>query len=344
MAGREREIDTYTTEVEKVFGKCKLNKHQFTNCGVRYTMQDNHDVTTDQDEYIKTLRPIVSSELTGAQAEHDATKLVTDLFVSLRGALAFTTLTQAWIQVYIVSLQRVQQPKNIDVRRLNAITRKLQKEPQKLTFVAMKCLGVVDLHADSGYRRVTEIEDEKGYGMRGLCALRRGERVNQKGSAVHLLDSICKSHRLIIRSSYGAEMLAFAHGYDDAYPTLITVAELKHGVIRPEELKKYREEGGLALKVILTTDAESVYKSLTSRDLKVPAEKTLLGHVSWIRELLQIRLIESVQWCDTRDMTADGHTKGVIDRKLLLELMSGHQAYKYDVKRHTPHRSGSSRQ
>ena len=136
-------------------------------------------------------------------------------------------------------------------------------------------------------------------------------------------------------------MLAASHGYDDAYPTLVTLVELKHGVLKPEELKKYREEGGLALKVVLTTDAESVYKSLTSRDLRVPAEKTLLGHVSWIRELLHMRLIESIQWCDTRDMTADGHTKGCIDRFLLLETMRGPQVYKHDVKCYTPHSDNS---
>ena len=119
----------------------------------------------------------------------------------------------------------------------------------------------------------------------------------------------------------------------------MTLVELRRGVLRPEALKKCREEGGLALKVTLTIDAESVYKSLTSRDLKTPAEKTLLGHVSWIRELLQNGLIEAMQWCDTRDMTADGHTKGCIDRQVLLEVMQGHQAYKFDVKRYSPHRS-----
>ena len=65
MAGTEKDIDEYTRVVEKEFGKCKLNKHQFTNCGVRYTMNSNHDVICDQDEYIKTLRPIVHPELTG---------------------------------------------------------------------------------------------------------------------------------------------------------------------------------------------------------------------------------------------------------------------------------------
>ena len=237
MAGQEKEIDNYTAEVEKVFGKCKLNKKTFTNCGVKYAQLDNGDVTMDQDDYIKTLRPIMTPELTGAAAEQDATKLVTDMFVSLRGALAYTILTQAWIQVYVVSLQRVQQPKNLDVRRLNAITRKLQSSPKKLIYPAMTCLGQADLHTDSGYRRMTEVDDEKGYGMRGLNLLRRGVRRKQKGvhgrehppqgQVVHLLDSICKSHRLTVRSSYGAEMLAGAHGLDDAWPTLVTLAELK---------------------------------------------------------------------------------------------------------------------
>jgi hypothetical protein len=203
----------------------------------------------------------------------------------------------------------------------------------------MACKGLTDLFADSGYRRVESAEDEKGYGMRGLCLLRRGDRRDKTSEVVHLLDSICKSHRLVIRSSYGAETMAMSHGLDDAYPTLITLVELTHGVLRPEELKKLREEGGIALRVTLTTDAESVYKSLTSRDLKTPTEKTLLGHVSWIRELLRIKIIESVQWCDTRDMVADGHTKGCIDRQLLLEVMRGHQVYKFNVKSYSPHRT-----
>ena len=119
---------------------------------------------------------------------------------------------------------------------------------------------------------------------------------------------------------------------------MVTLFEFIYGVISPEELKLYREQGGLKLIVIMTTDAESAYKSLTSRGLKTPAEKTLLGYVSRIRALLQLKVIEAIQWCDTRDMTADGHTKGCIERDLHLEVMSGHQAYKHDVKRYSPYR------
>ena len=71
-------------------------------------------------------------------------------------------------------------------------------------------------------------------------------------------------------------------------------------------------------------------------------EKTLLGHIARIREWLQNGIIESLQWCDTRDTTADGHTKGSVDRSLLIELMSGRQRYRYDVKRHVPCRGQSA--
>eukprot|EP00973_Karenia_brevis_P066457 9238092-Karenia_brevis.AAC.1 len=162
----------------------------------------------------------------------------------------------------------------------------------------------------------------KGYGMRGMCLLRRGTDASGKG-VVHLLDSVCKSHRLTLGSSYGAELLAASHGYDDAYPTIIATIEMRDGVLPAGMLKKIGNMGGVPLKVILTVDAESVFKSIASRDLQTPAAKTLLGHVCWLREVLQLGMIESIQWCDTRDMAADGHTKGVIDRKALLDHMKG---------------------
>jgi hypothetical protein len=352
MTGEEANIDAYKAEVEKVFGPTKIHKHDYTNCGIRSVMDKDHNVTLDQDGYIATLRPIVSPELTGAAPDKEATKTVSDMFVSLRGAIAYALLTQAWIQVYVVALQRIQQPTNLDVRRLNAITRKLQREPQKLIFRAMKCIGHLDIHTDSGYRRVETVEDVKGYGMRGLCTLRRGVplshgHVNKDTSPmshgrvnlVHLLDSVSKTHRLAIRSSYSAEIVGASHGVEDAYPTIITMIELKKGILTAAQLKAMNDEGSIPLKVTLTIDAESVFKSLTSLELKTPAEKTLLGHVMWIREKLHKRIISEVQWCDTRDMTADGHTKGSVDRKALINLMQGKQTYEFAVKRYTPFRS-----
>eukprot|EP00973_Karenia_brevis_P078419 10888116-Karenia_brevis.AAC.1 len=60
--------------------------------------------------------------------------------------------------------------------------------------------------------------------------MRRGVTPQGK-EAVHLLDSVCKSHRLTVRSSYGAELQSASHGYDDAYPTSVTIIEMQDGVL-----------------------------------------------------------------------------------------------------------------
>eukprot|EP00959_Pyramimonas_sp_CCMP1952_P067182 1402269-Pyramimonas_sp.AAC.2 len=64
----------------------------------------------------------------------------------------------------------------MQVRRLNATTRKLQACPKKIVYHAMTPTGEVDLHSDSGCRRLSgDADDEvKGYGIRGAGLLRRG--------------------------------------------------------------------------------------------------------------------------------------------------------------------------
>eukprot|EP00959_Pyramimonas_sp_CCMP1952_P189104 3955389-Pyramimonas_sp.AAC.1 len=57
-------------------------------------VEDDGDcnVTLDQDEYIKQTRPIQHSEFTGADADAKASNMVTHMFVSLRGALAYALI------------------------------------------------------------------------------------------------------------------------------------------------------------------------------------------------------------------------------------------------------------
>eukprot|EP00959_Pyramimonas_sp_CCMP1952_P378300 7924631-Pyramimonas_sp.AAC.1 len=71
--------------------------------------------------------------------------------------------------VYVVSLQKIQEPSNLQVRRLNAVTRKLISSPKSIAFPRMKPTNEVYIHSDSGYRKFTGEEDDetKGYGIRG---------------------------------------------------------------------------------------------------------------------------------------------------------------------------------
>eukprot|EP00959_Pyramimonas_sp_CCMP1952_P132263 2765362-Pyramimonas_sp.AAC.1 len=95
MAGTEDTIGKCVKCVEDRFGKCKFNKHTCTNCVVGCTKDEDGNVTLDQDEYIKHLRPIRHPESTRADADAQAPKMVADMFVGLRGALAYALITQA---------------------------------------------------------------------------------------------------------------------------------------------------------------------------------------------------------------------------------------------------------
>eukprot|EP00959_Pyramimonas_sp_CCMP1952_P294767 6165265-Pyramimonas_sp.AAC.1 len=51
-------------------------------------------------------------------------------------------------------------------------------------------------------------------------------------------------------------------------------------------------------------------------------------------------IVHCVQWCDTRDVTADGNTIRSIDRDMLLHVMGGTPCFKHDLKPHAPYMTG----
>ena len=79
----------------------------------------------------------------------------------------------------------------------------------------------------------------------------------------------------------------------------------------------------LAFKIEVCTDCMSLVAALSAARVKPPAEKPLLLQVQWLREQLDRLVLSTLTWCDTRDMLADGMTKGAVERTLLRKAMSG---------------------
>ncbi len=101
------------------------------------------------------LKPIAHNKLIGAAPESDADETFVPLYWSLLpGALAYSLLTQFWLAVYVVSLQRItKKPLVIQICRLNAVVRVAQKRPAKIIYIAMIPTGILECHADSGFSR-----------------------------------------------------------------------------------------------------------------------------------------------------------------------------------------------
>lgn len=135
----------------------------------------------------------------------------------------------------------------------------------------------------SGYRRLAGETDDvtKGYGIRSASIPRRSNALGR--SVVPTADAHWKSYRLQLRSSYSTETRAAPHNLEDGYRTIVMLRKPKSGPRPPAHLSNVTEPGGLYDKVYLTTDVESAFKPLSCKDLKIPTEGTLMGHISWIR-------------------------------------------------------------
>eukprot|EP00959_Pyramimonas_sp_CCMP1952_P347729 7283917-Pyramimonas_sp.AAC.1 len=79
--------------------------------------------------------------------------------------------------------------------------------------------------------------------------------------------------------------------------------------------------GGFSIEAIFAIDADSSFKSLSSKnlDLKEQTECAPLGHISWIRQMMGRGVVRSAQLCGARDIAADCHASRRIDRALLLQ-------------------------
>ncbi len=108
--------------------------------------------------------------------------------------------------------------------------------------------------------------------------------------------------------------------------------EIENGPVSKSVARDMRDAGGYAIPMTLQIDAMSVYAAVTATYIKHPAEKGLLSHVQFIRELLDTGVLKALLWIDTRDMSSDGLTKGSVDRLLLHQLMNGYQKYQHEHK------------
>ena len=319
IAGEAPEVDALISYLESGFGKLSYQEGTFTNCGLQHIRMPDGSVQMNQNEYINAMRPIHHPELAGRRSDEPCTAEVHSLFQSLLGAVAYCLLSQSWAAVFVVALQRrTTNPLNLHVRRLNLLVKALQKQKSSLVFPAMTCKQHVLVYSDASFDKETE---NKGYGMRGTVFLRMGARNGQP--CCHLLEAQSQSLKLVTRSTFASETLAAVGAIDNLTPLLLTFEEFTKGALSPARARQLREVGGFAFSSELCIDAMNLFYALTAVYPRLPAEKTLFVHISWLRDMFQRGVPRTVSWSDTRDMVADGLTKGKVDRTALLEAMRG---------------------
>ena len=373
ITGRKDVVDWVLSKIQAVFGELKILWHNFTNCGLRHIQdRSTFTITLDQEEYINNLKAIAHPDLKGQPKEQACSPELTQLFMSLLGAVAYALMTRIDVAVFVCALQRVtSKPQIIHIKRLNAVLRWMQSNPRRLCFPAVAGASHLRCVGDAAFKK----EEDDGRSLRGALFLRTFEAPSRHASGggsshaetaaqapassgrfraeatsdtrdtrakahaaygspgkIHILDAICKSQRHVTRSTFSSELLSACDTADHGMLIALMLHELNCGIRSIAECRTLRETGGWSVKICLYVDALSVFAAVTATFLKIPAEKSLLSHVQYLRELLDTKVIEAILWIDTRDMIADGLTKGAVDRAALHETMAGTWTIQHAVK------------
>ena len=337
LTGEEHTIKEIVGHLEAVFGKLILQWHKFTNCGVRHTQDPRtFEITLDQFEYIAALKTLIHPSIKGAKLTDFISAELFQLFSSLRGAVAYCLLTRADISVYVVFLQRQQEGTTTfyHVKVLNTVVKRLQTHPLSLRYAHLGLETEFLVLTDAAFKK----EEDTGHALKGTLILRRAVTPLKDGTYnVHLVDHLTKRVGNVTRSTFSAELFSLCDACDHALLLRQICHEFRHGPTTASEARDLRE-GKTQSKVRMTIaiDAMSVFSAVTASHVKIPSERSLLSHLQYVRELLDKRVLESLFWFDTRDMAADGMTKGNVSRDAIAECMCGTLTLKHACKSWRP--------
>ena len=312
--------------LEQAFGKGELEitVENFDCCGMRHQITDQ-GYELDQIEYLSKLKPITNAELTAGKDDDPADAINAKLFLSLVMAMAFGLMTRWDLHVYITALQRwLQAPCYRHLRKINTIVRFAQKNPKKLLYRWMSCSQYLECHSDAGFRREEDKEGLlDGRSARGANFLRMGVDSHGDASSCHWLDTTVGMTKVAVRSTFTSETHGVIATADSAIVLAMTLHEIRNGPLAVTDAKRLCDEAGLCYRISVVTDAKNLLSALQVAHLKIPAEKNFIVHLMWLKDKLTTGVLDSLIWTDTRDMTADGHTKGSIKRTALHQLMDG---------------------
>ena len=251
--------------------------------------------------------------------------------------------------VFVSALQRVaHKPTHLHCKRLNGVVRWAQRNPKQLVYRRLvtksaEGKGSQSTGSDSHLRMYSDAaftkDEEDGRSMRGAifirCAGRDPEHFD--GSTIgHLIDFQGRAQRKVVRATFTAELLGGCDTVDHGVLLCQCLHHICTGNATAREGKQLLQNGGYQVPMILYLDALGVYASVTQSFQKTPADQSVLIHCLYIRQLLTDGVLSALGWVDTRDMHADGLTKGSVDRKSLHDVMNGNVTQSHEIKLFIP--------
>ena len=138
-----------------------------------------------------------------------------------------------------------------------------------------------------------------------------------------VIDFLGKKATRLSKSSLHAEALSVAQAMERAEKICGILEEIYFPYQTTAELLHRMENGEYRTPVEGIVDAKSLSDVLTSPKEPTPTDEGSLLWLQWARERMESGALQTLGWCTTGDMLADGTTKAGVDTTRVVHAMEG---------------------
>ena len=291
MIGNELFNKEVVEKLKDVFKFSKVENKSFIYCGCRITTNEDGSIDLEQYEYIKEIEPMNNvegddeKELNDKEKKEARGKIGALLWVSL------VTRPDVSFDVNILSSQ-VAKGTVKTVKEINRLISIVKSRQNKLKFIRLGDISElkVKVYADASFANV----DEATRSTSGRVIL-----VENKDGQVNVVGWKSKKINRVCRSAKAAETRALDDALDEGVHIARILKEIYHGNI---DLKAPAQ-----VSVEAVTDNKSLWESI--HNTRQCEERMLRSTIACMKELLMMKMIDSIQWVPTHKQLADGLTK-----------------------------------
>ena len=305
MAGNKRFQIDVEEKLQEFFKFSKVERNSFTYCGCYIVSKEDGTIELDQNDYIETLEQM---ERIDGEDDRDLTEKEKKAVRGKIGALLWISLMTRPDVSFDVNMLSSEVSKGTvkTVKEVNRVIRKAKQSRNKLRFTKLGDVSelMVKVYADASFSNQDQaIRSTSGRVV--LLGSKEGKNVNIASWKTKKISRVCRSVK-------GAETRALEEALDEAIHTGRIIREIYEGKI---DLKNPNQ-----IPVEVLTDSKSLWESVhNSRQCE---ERLLRNSIAGIKEMMELGMVQSVDWVPTDKQLADTLTKKGKKAEWLLKVAS----------------------
>ena len=321
LTGVVKHMTDLHIQLEKHFGALKKEENAFRHFGIDISRKQ-HDVLMSQQQYLSTLKPVTVNRTRGEGRTQDTPGTEAEItdFRSLVAGISWVGVTHPGAQAAASLYQTyLPHPTIKQILNLNSFLNQLVSTYTPLRFASgfdlrdVRILCVCDSSlGNSGVEKYSQGAH--------TCLLARGKQAETLcGPCIPLTYRSGKSKR-VANSTMAAECLAQCQGIEEGLLLQTWLHELTHPSMDAKQLLAVPPKELSPLVGVM--DCEDLHAVLIKPAAPTPTNKSLVLHLSSLRESLDSGRVQGWVWVSTDDMLSNAMTKLESDGTLPMEPLT----------------------